>query len=558
MKLFLLFLVFFITLFNSFAQNVGIGTTTPVARLHVDSTVLFTGTQNFPALTNPPISGAGTRMMWYPVKGALRSGEVSATQWDRDNIGYTSFATGYNTTASGNSAAALGYITTATGLYSMAWGENTNASGRAATATGYFTSAPGFGSAAFGYFTTAKAYNSFTAGIYNDDTDVPNPNSQALQDRIFQVGNGAFNARKNAFTILRNGNIGIGTVLPNAPLQFANTITNRKIVLWENADNDHEFYGFGINGSTLRYQTASTGSDHAFYSALDPGTSKEIMRLKGDGKVGIGTSSPNATLEAQSNVTGIPILRLSGVNEAYQDFYPLGNAGGRYGWLGFSASEPNKFFLFNDRPGDMSFITGGGERLILKSNGNVGIGVPNPLEKLEVSGKTKTTELQITSGAAGGKVLTSDAAGNASWQAATGGNANTGIEISTFANQSTATGVITKVILDSKYSDPSAAFSTATSEWTIPSSGFYHINAALSFFTSLPANSQVIIYIRVNGVSVKQKYAITTSQSTIDIAADMPLVVNDIVTIYILQNSGAPATISTGRNNTYLGGFKVY
>ena len=555
MKLFLLFFVFVTILVNSSAQNVGIGTNTPLARLHVDSTALFTGTQNFPAVTNPPVTGAGTRMMWYPVKGALRSGEVSATQWDRDNIGYTSFATGYNTTASGNSAAALGYITTASGLYSMAWGENNNASGRAATATGYFTSAPGFGSAAFGYFTTAKAYNSFTAGIYNDDTDVPNPNSQDLQDRIFQVGNGAFNARKNAFTILRNGNIGIGTVNPNAPLQFGNTSSNRKLVFWESSNNDHEFYGFGINGSTLRYQTASAGGDHAFYSALDPVTSREIMRLKGDGKVGIGTSSPNATLEAQSNVTGIPILRLSGVNEAYQDFYPLGNAGGRYGWLGFSASEPNKFFIFNDRPGDMSFITGGGERLILKSNGNVGIGVPNPLEKLEVSGKTKTTELQITSGAAAGKVLTSDAAGNASWQA---GNINTGIEVSTFASQVVNSGVTSKVIFDLKYTDPAIAFSIANSEWTIPSAGFYHIGASVKFFTMLPANTEVVLYLRVNGITIKNQNAKITGQSTIDISADIALAANDIVTVYIIQNSGAVATITNGRENVWLSGFKVY
>lgn len=549
--------VFFlvIAINNLLGQNVGIGTTTPVARLHVDSTVLFTGTQNFPALTNPPISGAGTRLMWYPVKAAFRSGEVSGSAWDRDNIGYTSFATGYNTMASGSSASALGFVTTASGQYAMAWGDNTAASGRATTSMGYFTSASGFSALASGYYTTSKAFNGFTAGIYNDDTDIPNPNSQALQDRIFQVGNGAFNARKNAFTILRNGNIGIGTVLPNAPLQFANTITNRKIVLWENADNDHEFYGFGINGSVLRYQTASTGSDHAFYSAVDPGTSKEIMRLKGDGKVGIGTSSPNATLEAQSNVTGIPILRLSGVNEAYQDFYPLGNAGGRYGWLGFSASEPNKFFMFNDRPGDMSFITGGGERLILKSNGNVGIGVPNPLEKLEVSGKTKTTELQITSGAAGGKVLTSDAAGNASWQA---GNSNTGIEVSTLASQVVNSGVTSKVIFDLKYTDPAIAFSIANSEWTIPSAGFYHIGASLKFFTMLPANTEVVLYLRVNGIVIKNNNAKITGQSTIDLSADITLAANDIVTVYIYQNSGAVATITNGRENVWLSGFKVY
>lgn len=48
-------------------------------------------------------------------------------------------------------------------------------------------------------------------------------------------------------------------------------------------------------------------------------------------------------------------------------------------------------------------------------NGNVGIGVENPTKKLEVAGSVKITD--GTQGA--GKVLTSDANGNATWQAVT-------------------------------------------------------------------------------------------------------------------------------------------
>jgi hypothetical protein len=55
------------------------------------------------------------------------------------------------------------------------------------------------------------------------------------------------------------------------------------------------------------------------------------------------------------------------------------------------------------------------------STGNVGIGTTTPSEKLDVSGKTKTINFQMTSGATNGYVLTSDASGNASWQASSGG-----------------------------------------------------------------------------------------------------------------------------------------
>ena len=55
------------------------------------------------------------------------------------------------------------------------------------------------------------------------------------------------------------------------------------------------------------------------------------------------------------------------------------------------------------------------------ANGYVGIGTTTPSEKLDVSGKTKTINFQMTSGATNGYVLTSDASGNASWQASSGG-----------------------------------------------------------------------------------------------------------------------------------------
>jgi hypothetical protein len=63
--------------------------------------------------------------------------------------------------------------------------------------------------------------------------------------------------------------------------------------------------------------------------------------------------------------------------------------------------------------------------------GTVGIGTDSPSEKLDVSGKTKTINFQMTSGATAGYVLTSDASGNASWQTSTGGG---GVSIDPYNN----------------------------------------------------------------------------------------------------------------------------
>jgi hypothetical protein len=343
--------------------NVGVGTTTPKARLHVaDSAVVFTN-QAISLNTNPnppPVSGAGIRMMWYPEKAAFRVGAVDdgtlrgfpggcincQYSWDKDNIGNFSFASGYATratfdfstamgtysaatgkystaigyqanathegslalgtaVASGPFSAALGYISKASGEFSTAIGYSNHASGDYSTAMGVESNAIGFYSTALGMYSDAKAYNSFTVGAYNENSDNPFKEIPLPTDRIFQIGNGTsmtLSGRRNALTVLRNGNIGLGNINnPDAPLQFANDVRNRKIVLWSTANNDHQFYGFGVNGGVFRYQTPGIGDDHVFYAGTSEFTSQELMRLKGNGFLGIG-NAPNFRLDVSGRM----------------------------------------------------------------------------------------------------------------------------------------------------------------------------------------------------------------------------------------------------------------
>jgi hypothetical protein len=115
--------------------------------------------------------GAGTRMMWYPIKSAFRAGYIGGTQWDDANIGNYSVAMGYGSKASGQTSTGMGASTTASGYASTAMGENTLASGLISTATGRGTTASGDLSTAMGItttasgtFSTAMGYNTTASG----------------------------------------------------------------------------------------------------------------------------------------------------------------------------------------------------------------------------------------------------------------------------------------------------------------------------------------------------------------------------------------------------------
>jgi Chaperone of endosialidase/Head domain of trimeric autotransporter adhesin len=235
--------------------NTGIGTVNPATRLHVaDSSVLFTAPATLPANAgNPPVSGAGNRMMWHADKASFRAGGVQSTEWDIENIGQYSFATGLNNRAVGYVSFSAGQNNLSSGFGSTTFGKDNMASeihsfagGLAARATGsqsfafgYDLEARGAYTASFGSKTIAKGSGSFAAGgavhangqfsfatgLFNDTTDaVGITGSIPPGGRIFQVGNGVSNSqRSNAFTILYNGRVGIGTTTPAARLHVADS-----------------------------------------------------------------------------------------------------------------------------------------------------------------------------------------------------------------------------------------------------------------------------------------------------------------------------------------------
>ena len=228
------------------------------------------------------------------------------------------------------------------------------------------------------------------------------------------AGNIQFNPGESTkMIVMSSGNVGIGTATPNAQLQLGNSVANRKIVLYELLNNDNEYYGFGINSGTLRYQ-AGTGGRHAFFSGVDATSSNELMTIRENGNVGIGTSTPTNKLEVNGNIVSstndntefakIYAYNASGPSAVYAQASGTGNAIVRAQCVGTGVPI---FDLYqnNNQVGALYYDSNkliltpslASVPLILMGNGgNVGIGI-TPTVKLEVNGAIKVGDEAVTS-----------------------------------------------------------------------------------------------------------------------------------------------------------------
>ena len=139
---------------------------------------------------------------------------------------------------------------------------------------------------------------------------------------------------------------GMDALYLNNPLRFEST-TESKITLWSNQASSQ--YGFGVSANQLNYHLAGPSDNHVFYAGGNNGDGTELMRIRGNGNVGIGTNSPNIDLAIGDTDTG----------------------------------------LQQQGDGQLAVYTNNVERARFNSVGNFGIGTSSPSQKLDVVGSAK-------------------------------------------------------------------------------------------------------------------------------------------------------------------------
>ncbi|MDD5528350.1 MAG: hypothetical protein PHO56_05295, partial [Patescibacteria group bacterium] len=325
---------------NNSYYNVGIGT----QALDLNSS----GYQN---------TGIGAYSLYYNTSG-------------HDNMAIGAFAMHYNQTGKYNLAlGGSALINNTSGDYNVAVGAQSLQN----DSTGYQNTAVGEAS---GYNLTTGYNNTFIGYLsgYNASQKVDAVNSAAIGANTYTTASNQMVYGDNNITqhIFQAGNVGIGTVSPNAKLEISSGV-NSLLRL--------------TNTSGKSYELQSTAGSNLF-NIRDINGAGDRFTIDGSGNVGINTVSPGARLEIVSGINSL--LRLT-------------NSGGRSYELQSTAGSG----LFNIRD-----ITAGADRITMDSNGNVGIGTVSPGANLEVySSNSPTVRITQNGGLPGNTTLSLNAAG---------------------------------------------------------------------------------------------------------------------------------------------------
>jgi hypothetical protein len=301
--------------------NVGIGTTSPNAKLEVNGAITFSSVDTFGQLVVKAASGATGDMLNIGVDTANSVAFIQAVERGIDVIPLSLQRYGGNV--------GIGTTSPAEKLHIYGTGDQLLKVENSGTYLMYF-----------GLASNAGYLGSTNATPLNIITN----NSS----RIY---------------ITTSGNVGIGTTSPTATLDVAGEIAIRG---GESADDARMYFRASDNSDRFTIETDLDGTTNNDLLIFRAASTDNILVLKGNGNVGIGTTNPISKL----HVAGSTYVNGGTLFIDSEQYLRWGNS--NQGIRGVNDTS-------------LEFVSGGSERMRITNTGNVGIGTTSPNTKLQVS-----------------------------------------------------------------------------------------------------------------------------------------------------------------------------
>jgi len=316
--------------------NVGIGTTSPANKLHVEGRIEG---DNF-------VLGGSDSTVFY---GLYRAGVESR------EVRLVSYA------ATPSSKVQLGFNNISGGTYTFAPALTAMYNGN----VGIGTTSPGEKLEVVGNIKSYSASNNYGVVAHGSFFAVGNHGGTFMLDLDNNGSADLVNIKKSGssrFYITNAGNVGIGTTSPTDKLDISST-TGSQLRLTRNAGTEYSTLYSDSAGGLIISSYSGGSSNYQIFRI----NSSEKLRIINNGNVGIGTTSPNAKLAVNGN------LRVEGNTS------------------GTSASFGGSGDFAIDAPG-----VSGGRFIVKHSTGNVGIGTTSPGYKLDIQGSSPFLRINNT------------------------------------------------------------------------------------------------------------------------------------------------------------------